>query len=120
MGIFFFAPTAASRREAAGGSVRGAAPELFQLVVAGRAAAKSPVPVRERNSRRLTAFRDQRVLIQCPRGPPRSALQSLAIIRLFAFRASAEMPVENPFSRGSKGIPPGLACLGFQLPQWGN
>src|SRR5215471_9564905 len=66
MGIFLFAPAGPGREAAeACGKAGGAPLGPAQDEAAGRVAARRPLPVCERNSRRLTAFFLERAFIPC-------------------------------------------------------
>ena len=70
-----------------------------QAVEAGIVATSRPVPVLLRNSRRFTSFFFERADIRTYPRRRSSSVTGVRIIRRTTGRASAEMPVEKPFSR---------------------
>src|SRR5215470_8748329 len=70
MGIFLFAPAGTAERIGVEvGVVASRSEEPAQDEEAGRVAARRPVPVCDRNLRRLTAFFFERASIQCTPRP---------------------------------------------------
>jgi hypothetical protein len=100
MGIFFLAPPGAGVRGEALEEARvdGSNREA-QAVESGIVATSRPVPVLLRNSRRFTSFFFERADIGTYPRRRSSSVTGVRIIRRTTGRASAEMPVEKPFSR---------------------